>query len=792
MPCSPGTKIPGQYRNGAWFPMSQWSQWCDKQPPDFLHEKWEDWPDAGMCLAHGAVVGLDVDTDRREVSDAAQEAVGPSPVRRVGRKGWMGYYRPGEGVANCGARLRWYDPKIFTVRADGRKDYPPQVELLLHGTQSVLPPTIHPDTGQPYRWISAETLEDTAPDDLPELPANAIDLLDAKFTKVGLVREIPRRVSDKTYDRPIATSSDHDLEKPFWRALNDKALLNIDLWWPNLNLPKSRQRGAGSWEAVPFWRASNSGHQTADRNPNLKAYPTGIVDFGANRSYTSVDVVMDAKGCSEVAAKEWLLQYFDVESAVEIDLSAMLARHEAPQQKEPVNLARWSATPVFHATRSRGEIKPSVLPTDAEFEALVPRDAQPFPISHMGASCPGLLGEIASYIDEASVTATEAGGLAVALPLLGAVMGRAYQTPSGLRTNVYTVALGGSGTGKTSLVNPSKELLQLAMRPELIGQDRIASGSGLIQMLTASPSRVVFLDEFGHMLQQIGSPGAGVHARQIITEFTQLYSAAGTLYTGTAYASREPDKIDCPHLCLFGMATPEQFWRAFGSSSLEDGSIARYLVMPIGATGPKDPSLQFQREAVEGLKCVSDAMRGAVTGNLGFPGVRTVPLMEDADAARQSLLETMRACADYAEANSIRGGAAILRRVVENALKIALISAVGRSPSSPQITAADFNIGHALARWSATLMIWNIASHIADNQTERDVNDVEEKIRKAGSDGVMKGMLKNRCRTIKVRDFSEIVDRLIEAGVVVQMPTESRTKPGWRLVHADCIKEKQA
>ena len=252
--------------------------------------------------------------------------------------------------------------------------------------------------------------------------------------------------------------------------------------------------------------------------------------------------------------------------------------------------------------------RPPELPSDAAFEALVPRTPQPFPLGP--EDCPGVLGEVAAYIDAASATSTEAGALAVALPVLGAVMGRAYATPSNLRTNILSVALGGSGSGKTSLVNPAKELLRLAGVPEVIGQDRIASGSGLLRMLTVEPRRVCFLDEFGHLLQQIGAPGAGIHSRQILTEFTRLYSDAGTLYTGTAYAGREPEPIDCPHLCLFGMATPEQFWRAFGSSSLEDGSIARFLVFPIGTARIKDPDLNLQPQAVAAVKSVVEAIRG--------------------------------------------------------------------------------------------------------------------------------------------------------------------------------------
>ena len=253
LPTMPGKKVPGIYSHAEWRPMPSWSRYCDKAPPGFMSDQWEKWPDAGVCLPHGTVVGIDVDTDRKDVSDAAIAAAGPSPVRRKGRKGWMGYYRPGSGVAGHSARVRWYDPAIFTTGANGKKSYPPQVELLLHGTQSVLPPTIHPDTGRPYIWLTAETLEDTPPEDLPELPPDVMDRFDAEFGKIGLQRRLPES-APKLADYGRASPGAHDLEKPFWRSLNDRAMLSIDLWWPALGMPKSRQRGVGAWEAVPAWR----------------------------------------------------------------------------------------------------------------------------------------------------------------------------------------------------------------------------------------------------------------------------------------------------------------------------------------------------------------------------------------------------------------------------------------------------------------------------------------------------------------------------------------------------------
>ncbi len=782
MPAKPGEKVPGHFEAGRWSHMARWQDWCGRMPPEFLHERWESWPDAGVCIAHGAVVGADVDTDRKDVADAVVAALGPSPVRRRGQKGWMGYYRPGPDAKGSGHACAGITRTSASIGEDGRRSWPPLVELLLHGTQSVVPPTIHPDTGQPYHWLTPDTLEDTPLSDLPELPADPVAGLDAELGKLGLTRENPNGRARDSGTRELAPPGAHDLEKPRFRSMNDRALAALDRWFPALGLPKTRQRGAGSWEAVAAWRPSSSGRPIEKRGANLHASPSGIRDFGDGEPYTAIDLVIAARGCSFDGAVDWLEPFLDPEPRAEIDLDAIAAaaerRRVAAEAADRVEAARSRSAarpprrPValvrrrrrFDGLTRRATGRPLELPSDAAFEALVPRTPQPFPLGP--EDCPGVLGEVAAYIDEASATATEAGALAVALPVLGAVMGRAFATPSNLRTNILSVALGGSGSGKTSLVNPAKELLRLAGVPEVLGQDRIASGSGLLRMLTVEPRRVCFLDEFGHLLQQIGAPGAGIHSRQILTELTKLYSDAGTLYTGTAYAGREPEPIDCPHLCLFGMATPEQFWRAFGSSSLEDGSIARFLVFPIGAARIKDPDLRFQPQAVAAVKTVVEAVRGLVRGNLGRPALLTVDFDERADAARLALQETMQACAQYAELNSVRGAPAILRRVAENAQRIALISAVGRNPGAPVIEMHDFDIGHALARWSATTMIHNIASHIADNQTERDVNDVERFIQAAGDRGRTWREVQRNFRRVKARDLREIFEGLEREGSI--------------------------
>ena len=164
-----------------------------------------------------------------------------APARAEGLDGLL---PPGLRLRRAGARLRWYAGRLHHHRGR-RRSWPPLVELLLHGTQSVVPPTVHPDTGQPYHWSTPDTLEDTPLGDLPELPADPVARLDAELGKLGLSRENPNGRARAAGARERAPDGAHDLEKPRFRSMNDRALAALDRWFPALGLPKSRQRGAG-------------------------------------------------------------------------------------------------------------------------------------------------------------------------------------------------------------------------------------------------------------------------------------------------------------------------------------------------------------------------------------------------------------------------------------------------------------------------------------------------------------------------------------------------------------------
>jgi AAA domain-containing protein/bifunctional DNA primase/polymerase-like protein len=256
IPIAPGSKRPGQYEMNAWRNASQWQRYCDRLPTGIEIELWNDWPDAGVCVPLSQQLkAIDIDTDDPALMAALLAVLPDSEIKKRGKKGFTAFYRGSSIIIS----------KPFSIGQDRVLD------LLAHGRQTVVPPTIHPDTGQPYHWLGSETLETVSLDDLPLLPDNIAALLTEALKPFGYEPE-------EEHHRLAAGEGE-----TYWREINDTALKNLPAWVPDLQLPKTTKNGAG-YRAVAAWRGVE--------DANLAFHPNGIKDWGNDEPHTAIDVVM--------------------------------------------------------------------------------------------------------------------------------------------------------------------------------------------------------------------------------------------------------------------------------------------------------------------------------------------------------------------------------------------------------------------------------------------------------------------------------------------------------------------
>lgn len=136
---------------------NDWSKYADKEIPDEEISLWETKfakSNIGLvCGPKSNIVAIDVDTLDEEIL----KLIPPTPIRRLGREGRAGIY------------FYRYMPSITNKNFD-------EFEILTSGRQLILPPSIHPDTKEAYKWVG-DSLLDFDIEDLPLLTLQKIEAL---------------------------------------------------------------------------------------------------------------------------------------------------------------------------------------------------------------------------------------------------------------------------------------------------------------------------------------------------------------------------------------------------------------------------------------------------------------------------------------------------------------------------------------------------------------------------------------------------------------------------------------
>jgi Bifunctional DNA primase/polymerase, N-terminal len=108
----------------------------------------------GSPFPDGTTLGA-LDIDRDEYVRVGRAVLRDPPAGRIGKKGAVFFVRVRGRLSN----------QEFKVRGDDKR-YGKVAECLFVRKLCVIPPTIHPDTGQPYRWFG-RPLHEVSFDELP-------------------------------------------------------------------------------------------------------------------------------------------------------------------------------------------------------------------------------------------------------------------------------------------------------------------------------------------------------------------------------------------------------------------------------------------------------------------------------------------------------------------------------------------------------------------------------------------------------------------------------------------------
>lgn len=398
----------------------------------------------------------------------------------------------------------------------------------------------------------------------------------------------------------------------------------------------------------------------------------------------------------------------------------------------------------------------------------------------------GLIREIVDYILSQSRFPQPELATAAAVSFLGTLMGQKYKTQTGLRSNVYFIGLAQSGAGKDAARKCIKKIMHRSQLTQYLGGSKIASGSGLISALSEFPKKLYMLDEFGMMLQSMTGKGAEGYRREIMQNFMELFSTAGSVFNGTDYADRKKNPaltIDDPCVTVYGTSTHDAFYRSLSSVEAVSGAVARFLIVDAGYKRGRS-HIFSEKEPDETLikRCIDLSSFYHTKNNLadtvsGHKEAHTV-IMKDDVLEQWDKLDN-----DVTRLMHNDAAASIYARVAENTAKLALIYAVAKYHKKPVIDAEAFIWARDIAIWSANKLMEQLNRYLADNETERGHKKIINMVMDAGKQGLTKSRITMRTQWLKARERNQFLESMVEDGIFKIKRRDSETNSASVYVH---------
>ncbi|MBB3205089.1 hypothetical protein FHS27_000856 [Rhodopirellula rubra] len=717
------------YRQRGWFcvPLRPRSKSPARRDWTNLRLKPEVFPEQGnigIILGEPSAWLVDVDLDCDEAIELADSYLPPTPAIT--------------GRPSAQRSHRWY----IAVGATTEKHTDPSdgsmiVELRSTGTQTVVGPSIHPD-GETYETLYGE------PATVPSLMLAACvkALAEAVIAKRGV--SVPLANPQPSQARSLRHAGD-DVEP--------RAIAYINAMPPAI---------AGSGGHSQTYAAATALVHGFGLDPAVSlAILTDHYNPRCNPSWSEKELQHKV---NQAATKPhdrpfgWLRDDQPMEPAGEtVDLSGFMT-------KSNVVIAKANEQP-----KSNFNANPGHLP-----ERLF--------------DVPGFVRRVMDFTLDNAPYPNVALAFCGAMALQSYLAGRKVATTGDLRTNIYLLALAGSGTGKEFPRKVNSQVLFQIGESHSLG-DKFASGEG-IQDALARSSRMLFQnDEMDGVLRQINLDRDS--SRESIPNILlTLYTSAGDFYPLRVKANqKEAGHVDQPHLTLYGTATPKYFYESLSQRMLTNGFFARLNIIDVGKRGKGQTpgsARDLPEEILETAKWWADFNPGGGNFMTVHPRPLRVAFTPDAEAAINALREQTEAEYDKADEAGDEVARAAWSRTCEHAKKLSLIYAVSENHLQPQITIEAVRWASEFSLHQTRRQLYLASVHVAENPFHKECLKFKQRL--SERDGhVMPRRELMRSMTLKANDFDQVVQTLMQQEEIEPVTIATKTKPanGYRLVGPD-------
>ena len=434
-----------------------------------------------------------------------------------------------------------------------------------------------------------------------------------------------------------------------------------------------------------------------------------------------------------------------------------------------------------------GILKPNRIEKQEKEAPLFPN---PGPVPDKLLSIPGFIDDVVKLSMQSAPYPNRVLSFTGALALLAFLVGRKVQDKRDNRSNIYLIALADSGTGKD---HPRKVNFNIAFRAGVAGAigDAFASGEGLEDALFMHPSMLFQADEFDCIFNTL-KYSKDNRAESINEKLLKFYGASNTIYPLRKKASakkkdgtvHEIAHIVNPNLVLLGTAIPQYFYESLSRRVLENGLVARCVIVEAGKRGeagnpqPITPSDSLIRAATY---LANLDMNGNLTNE--YPKPLIITETPEATAALREVQQECDRRYNFYEAQNEGAAKALWARAHEKVCKLAMLHGISSNVYNPLITEKSVRWAWKFIDHLTGRMLYMANRYVYENVFDEKCQRVLRHITEAGGVIGHTKLLRKSRESFEV--FKKIIDTLRENGSIEIEIDKGKTKP-MRIYHLIC------
>ena len=426
-----------------------------------------------------------------------------------------------------------------------------------------------------------------------------------------------------------------------------------------------------------------------------------------------------------------------------------------------------------------GILKPNRIEKQEKEAPLFPN---PGPVPDKLLSIPGFIDDVVKLSMQSAPYPNRVLSFTGALALLAFLVGRKVQDKRDNRSNIYLIALADSGTGKD---HPRKVNFNIAFRAGVAGAigDAFASGEGLEDALFMHPSMLFQADEFDCIFNTL-KYSKDNRAESINEKLLKFYGASNTIYPLRKKASakkkdgtvHEIAHIVNPNLVLLGTAIPQYFYESLSRRVLENGLVARCIIVEAGKRGeagnpqPITPSDSLIRAATYLANL-------DVNGNLTneYPKPLIITETPEATAALREVQQECDRRYNFYEAQNEGAAKALWARAHEKVCKLAMLHGISGNVYNPLITDKSVKWAWKFIDHLTRRMLYMADSYVYENVFDEKCQKVIRMLREHGG-RIKHAKLLNRFHD-SLDNLKKVVETLMEQGILTYEMEATKTRP---------------